>query len=86
MNDRSGKPGPSPAVWARYAVLGLIVGGLWLWDSGGPLIVALVVTGLLGDRVADLDLYVAGWLAQRGTEPVARGHDDHVGVDHSPPH
>ena len=37
MNDQAGKPGPSPAVRIRYAALGLIAGGLWLWGSGDPL-------------------------------------------------
>lgn len=37
MNDQPCRPGPSPAVRIRYAALGLIAGGLWLWGSGDPL-------------------------------------------------
>jgi hypothetical protein len=37
MNNQALRPGPSPAVRIRYAVLGLITGGLWLWGSGDPL-------------------------------------------------
>ena len=37
MNDQAGRPGPGSAVRIRYAVLGLIAGGLWLWGSGDPL-------------------------------------------------
>ena len=37
MNDQAGRPGPGPAARMRYAVLGLITGGLWLWGGGDPL-------------------------------------------------
>jgi hypothetical protein len=113
MADRAGKPSPGRAVRIRYAVLGLIAAGLWLWGGGQPLwlhavrmlaillivpavasrvvaaiarrrgrqmtetisigrlvavkagliSIALAVTALLGHRVADLDVYVAAWLA-----------------------
>ncbi len=56
MNDQATRPGPSPAVRIRYAALGLLAGGLWLWGSGDPLwlhalrmlAIVLVVPALAG--------------------------------------
>jgi hypothetical protein len=111
MTDAPNANRPEPAIRVRYTVLGLVLGGLWLWGGSDPLwehvvrtsalllvvppvasrilravarrrgrprtvsvirlvtakslviAVAVIVTALVGDRVAHLDVYVAVWMA-----------------------
>jgi hypothetical protein len=60
MDETEGASGPGRAVRLRYALLGLAVGGIWLWGGSSPLwlhalrtAVVLLTLPVAGGRIAD---------------------------------
>ncbi len=77
MNDQAGKPESSPAVRIRYAMLGLIAGGLWLWGSGDPMwlhalrmLAIVLIVPALANR---LNAAVARHRGKERTETISSG-------------